>query len=124
MSAAVKCAHCGDTGMGEGSDYLDCTYCDAAEERAAFEDNLGSLLLSRPQRLFAWSCYLAGKAAGAAQAVPDGWQAVPVEPTEEMLGDVEEKVGGSCHSCSEWNASWDDCRRVYAAMLRAAPKVP
>lgn len=67
---------------------------------------------------------IARHAAPVPAAAPEplqGWKMVPVEPTDEMLGNVDEKVGGSCYSCSEWNASWDDCRRVYAAMLAAAP---
>lgn len=55
-------------------------------------------------------------------AVPEGWKLVPIEPTDAMLTEVEEEVGGSCYSCSKWNASWDDCRRVYAAMLSAIPQ--
>lgn len=60
---------------------------------------------------------------GKTLGVPAGFALVPVEPTEEMLTNVEEEVGGHCHSCTKWNASWDDCRRVYAAMLAAAPAV-
>jgi hypothetical protein len=56
-----------------------------------------------------------------ASTVPGGWKLVPVEPTDAMLAEVDEEVGGSCYSCSKWNASHDDCRRVYAAMLSAAP---
>lgn len=57
-------------------------------------------------------------------AIPDGWKLVPIEPTEAMLSDVDEEVGGHCYSCSAWSASWDDCKRVYAAMLAAAPTPP
>lgn len=56
-----------------------------------------------------------------ANTVPEGWKLVPVEPTDAMLTEVDEEVGGSCYSCSKWNASHDDCQRVYAAMLSAAP---
>ena len=61
-------------------------------------------------------------AAISAQQVPPGWQLVPVEPTQEMLDNVDEYVGGSCYSCTPWNASDDDCKRVYAAMLASAPQ--
>ena len=57
-------------------------------------------------------------------SVPAGWKLVPVEPTDDMLANVDEEVGGHCHSCTKWNASWSDCRRVYAAMLAAAPQAP
>lgn len=53
--------------------------------------------------------------------VPEGWKLVPPEPTDAMLAEVDEEVGGHCYSCSVWKASYDDCRRVYAAMLSAAP---
>lgn len=56
--------------------------------------------------------------------VPDGWQLVPIEPTEDMLREVDEDVGGHCYSCTKWRASDDDCRRVYAAMLSATPSAP
>lgn len=59
----------------------------------------------------------------AQSVVPEGWKLVPIEPTEAMLLEVDEDVGGHCYSCSVWKASWDDCRRVYAAMLAAAPSL-
>lgn len=58
-----------------------------------------------------------------AVAVPDGWKLVPIDPTTEML-DTDEIVGGSCHSCTPWTASYDDARRIYGAMLSAAPTPP
>jgi hypothetical protein len=61
--------------------------------------------------------------AGMAAAVPDGWKAVPVEPTEDMLMNVDEDVGGHCYSCTRWRASFDDCRRVWSAMLSASPEI-
>lgn len=68
----------------------------------------------------------ASASVGVAQpaSVPEGWKLVPVEPTDDMLANVDEEVGGHCHSCTKWNASWSDCRRVYAAMLAAAPQAP
>lgn len=59
--------------------------------------------------------------AGRASAVSEGWVLVPKEPTDTMLVEVDEEVGGHCYSCTAWPASWDDCRRVYAALLAAAP---
>lgn len=56
--------------------------------------------------------------------IPEGWKLVPVQPTEEMLVNVDEEVGGSCHSCSAWRASEDDCKRVWAAMIEASPIAP
>lgn len=56
-----------------------------------------------------------------AVVLPEGWVLAPIEPTEEMLINVDEDVGGSCHSCSVWRASEDDCKRVWAAMVEAAP---
>jgi hypothetical protein len=56
--------------------------------------------------------------------VPAGWKLVPVEPTDDMLINVDEEVGGHCHSCTRWKASFDDCRRVWAEMLAASPAAP
>lgn len=52
---------------------------------------------------------------------PEGMVMVPKEPTEAMLEAVDEEVGGHCYSCSKWRASYDDCRRIWAAMIAAAP---
>jgi hypothetical protein len=48
-------------------------------------------------------------------SVPEGWQMVPIEPTQEMLKAMEE----------QWmrGASIDMARREYKAMLAAAPEV-
>lgn len=51
---------------------------------------------------------------------PEGMVMVPKEPTEAMLDAVDEEVGGHCYSCSKWRASYDDCRRIWAAMIAAA----
>ena len=53
-------------------------------------------------------------------AVPEGMALVPIEPTDEMLLNVDEEVGGHCYSCTRWKANYDDCRRVWASMLSAA----
>lgn len=60
--------------------------------------------------------------APARPVVPAGYALVPVEPTPEMLAEVDEEVGGHCHSCTRWKASYDDCQRIWAAMLAAAPQ--
>ncbi|WP_348706426.1 hypothetical protein [Acidovorax soli] len=52
---------------------------------------------------------------------PEGMVMVPKEPTEAMLEAVDEEVGGHCYSCSKWRASYDDCRRIWAAMIAAIP---
>lgn len=49
------------------------------------------------------------------------WAIVPVVPDDGMLTNVYQEVGGSCHSCSPWNASDDDCRRVFADLLEVSP---
>lgn len=57
-------------------------------------------------------------------AVPEGCVVVPREPTDAMFDAArDEDVGGCCYSCSRWNCSEDDARRVYAAMLAAAPTI-
>lgn len=52
------------------------------------------------------------------------WKLVPIEPTDEMIADVDEDVGGHCYSCTKWKASDEDCRKIYKAMLQAAPNPP
>ena len=54
-------------------------------------------------------------------AVTAGWVMVPIEPTEEMLANVDQEVGGHCHSCSKWRASYADCKAIWADMLSALP---
>ena len=46
---------------------------------------------------------------------------VPADPTDEMLNNVYQEVGGSCHVCTPWNASDDDSRRVFADLLEVNP---
>lgn len=53
--------------------------------------------------------------------VPAGYKLVPIEPTDEMLDNVDVEVGGSCYSCSKWTASERDCRAVWAQMLEVLP---
>jgi hypothetical protein len=58
----------------------------------------------------------------ALRAAPEGFVLLPTEPTEAMLDRATwEEVGGHCSSCTAWAASHSDARRVYAAMLSAAP---
>lgn len=49
------------------------------------------------------------------------WALVPVGPTDEMLNNVYQEVGGSCYVCSRWNASDDDSRRAFADLLEVSP---
>lgn len=96
-----------------------------ASERERFESFARSHYLIgstgySPEGKTAWLAWQA-RAALDQPAIPDGWQIVPKEPTEAMLADVDEVVGGHCYSCTAWTASWDDCCRVYRAMLAAAP---
>ncbi len=46
---------------------------------------------------------------------------VPADPTDEMLDNVDQEVGGSCYVCRRWNASRDDSRRVFADLLAVSP---
>lgn len=54
--------------------------------------------------------YSAALEAVAVRPVPHGYKLVPVEPTYEMLDNVDEDVGGNCYVCTKWSASHDDCR--------------
>lgn len=49
-----------------------------------------------------------------------GWQLVPVEPTDDMKDAPVVKVGG-CYSCSAQQVRWGECAKIYAAMIAAAP---
>jgi hypothetical protein len=52
-------------------------------------------------------------AAGGNPAIPEGWQIVPIEPTEDMLETVRHAY---------WpDISSDDITSIYAAMLAAVP---
>ncbi|OZI26678.1 hypothetical protein CAL26_04980 [Bordetella genomosp. 9] len=57
---------------------------------------------------------------------PAGWEMVPVEPTDEMVS-----AGCQKHTCvqqdpwySDEDITEEDCKRIYAAMLAAAPAHP
>ena len=58
--------------------------------------------------------------------VPEGWQLVPVKPTEEMItASVMKRMGASSMEELDCNAGvWAarDCLTYYLAMLAAAPK--
>lgn len=57
-------------------------------------------------------------------SAPEGFVVVRVDPTEAMTyAATDELVGGHCQSCSRWNCSSDDARRVWTAMLAARPEV-
>lgn len=66
---------------------------------------------------------LAAAHAEARQQIPDGWQWVPNEPTDDMCDAVETKIGG-CYSCSAQVPTWGECKEIYIAMLAAAPAAP
>lgn len=82
-------------------------------------------------------CYQAGKKAGLSEAgnspvIPDGWVAVPVEPTEDMIvNGFESEPDKSFSDEKEWEAynAMSGCRQAahraklcWAAMIAAAPK--
>lgn len=50
------------------------------------------------------------------QQVPEGWQLVPVEPTQEMT-----EAGATSINYNGGNARWSDIREAWADMLAAAP---
>ena len=62
----------------------------------------------------------------AAKMVPDGWQLVPVKPTEEMItASVMKRMGASSMEELDCNAGiWAarDCLAYYLSMLASAPK--
>lgn len=57
---------------------------------------------------------------------PDGYVVVPVEPTESMIDSAMDQPVGACwnHQGDRDDASSDDARRVWAAMIAARPEVP
>ena len=61
----MKCSHCSDTGSISRSlyGYLDCASCDAADERAKFNEWLRSELDSSIDEGEAWLIYQRGKRA-------------------------------------------------------------
>lgn len=59
-----------------------------------------------------------GEQAAKAQAVPDGWALVPVEPTPEMV-DASVEAWHSHHGLLD-----DTNKLIYRAMLEVAPEVP
>lgn len=67
--------------------------------------------------------YLASPSAPV-QAVPDGWQWVPKEPTWEMQGAPEVRIGAPCIGCGDTLVGPLDCSEIYLAMLAAAPQPP
>ncbi len=122
MSAAAKCSACNDTGNLPMSNDLDCTHCGTAVERAAF-DKWRDTLRSPGTWDDDWAIYCHGKAAGAAQAVPEGWRVVPVKPDDNMA------YFGACSIINgieqNRNESWaKEVRRVYTTMIHLAPEVP
>ena len=65
------------------------------------------------------------QAAPAAVAVPDGWQLVPVGPTQSMLGKADGLTCIDFTALGEEGAfTNDELRAIYQAMLAAAPRPP
>lgn len=60
----------------------------------------------------------------ASARVPDGWQLVPIEPTDEMIDKGTDQY--ECEQGDTWyrnhQLSEGDCIAIYKAMLAAAPK--
>lgn len=54
-----------------------------------------------------------------AQSVPDGWQLVPKEPTQQMLD-----AGEDTFECAYTGAPTSSPARVWSAMLASAPPAP
>ncbi len=82
MSSAAKCEKCNDTGSLPGSHDLDCASCGAAVERVVFEAELPRIARAQSELDKLWSAYVMGKAAGAMQAVPAGWQPIETAPKD------------------------------------------
>lgn len=134
MSAAVKCAACNDTGC--IGDYIDCISCGAAVERVELLDWCSRTQQRGPAYDDLWAIYCRGKAAGAAQAVPEGWKPMPVEATKEMLscivhgeypddvnaGMIAQRTRGfdQIPPVHEYETAWGQ----YQRLLAAAPKAP
>lgn len=112
MTAATKCPHCQGTGRtDEYLDSLDCGHCDAAEQRMRLERAMNIVRDDCGIRDLAWTAYQIGLAS----AVPQGWQVVPIEPTDAM-------------AVAAVRATLDDPRSIngvaqYRSMIAAAPKV-
>jgi len=81
-------------------------------------DGDGYLYLYYPTSI-AWLAWLA-RAQEVMPALPPGWVAVPVEPTDEMLRDGAANIG----AFFERHGLYPNSRAVYRAMLAAAPPCP
>ncbi len=122
MSAAVKCLTCNDTGSLPGSHDLDCASCGAAVERVVFEAEHARMVNGHSDLHDLWIAYQMGKAAGAAQAVPDGWLAVPVKPNGDMAYfGARSLIDGIEKRRDSWA---EEAERAYTTMIHLAPDVP
>ena len=91
----------------------------------ASQQDLQAINTLEQERQKAWQLgYSAGQKASqqAAQAVPEGWQLVPVEPTSEMISAALRDCGGiGGGSCGEHTGvDGSDFADVWGTMLRAA----
>nr|WP_258170770.1 hypothetical protein [Burkholderia multivorans] len=89
-----------------------------ADERAAFDAEVGKVIADAATRGIAWMAFKAGAvyaraAASPAASVPAGWKLVPVAPTPEMCCAMEEAI----------DAGWKDSI-VWARGIAAAPQPP
>lgn len=94
MSNEFKCGACRDSGMTMYSNDLDCAAagCNATAERAKLEKEIGCGNMPGAMRNLFWQVYSMGKKAGAAEAVPAGWNF-----TRHADGDIvvqKDTIGG------------------------------
>ena len=115
------CKVCRNTGMRPLSNDLDCTDCNSAVERAAFnkwrENELNSIGTENDD----WAIHQRALAMAPKQKAPAGWKLVPEEPTSNMFRaankiDNEMFAGGSSHGAED--------EQVWTAMYHAAPEAP
>lgn len=68
---SAKCGACGDTGSLPGSEYLDCTHCDVADDRSKLESWASTAIIScGVSDADLWLIYQYGKAAGRNEQQP------------------------------------------------------
>ena len=94
----------------ENEDGVDCYYLPTENDKALIKDAMLGFFSDAPSKLYA--------AAGAAPA-PEGWQLVPVKPTDEMCEAAWESEG------TDYVGEYHRIHRAdlaYKAMLAAAPK--
>lgn len=121
--AMLPCPWCGDplasVSVSEGSTFRwrraqgCCTDGPEVHHDTMADDQQAAEVDSRRRAIEAWN----------SRAAPPGWKLVPVESDEDMqYAATDEQVGGHCHMCSAWACARDDARRVWDAMITAAPQ--